>query len=147
MRREFRVASKSSLHLLDVWRGMFCGIVSRIRGALSAELVIFLLGVMGNHYGAIWYGFEFPLLPPLRKGLPPLSIRHRSSQTKRLMMVLGNQSLMPRTSGRLQKLNVGRLQIHPGQFFTSSFYLVSWRERLSEMVTPIKTIKCNERAN
>ena len=87
---------------------MFCGIVSRIRGALSAELVIFLLGVMGNHYGAIWYGFEFPLLPPLRKGLPPLSIRHRSSQTKRLMMVLGNQSLMPRTSGRLQKLNVGQ---------------------------------------
>ena len=99
MRREFKVASKSWLYLLEVWRGMFCGIVSRIRGALSAELVIFLLGVMGNHYGAIWYGFEFPLLPPLRKGLPPLSIRHRSSQTKRLMMVLGNQSLMPRTSG------------------------------------------------
>ena len=35
----------------------------RIRGRLAAELVIFLLGVMGNHYGAIWYGFEFPLRP------------------------------------------------------------------------------------
>ena len=134
---------------------MFSVIVSRIRGALSAELVIFLLGVMGNHYGAIWYGFEFPLLPPLRKGLPPLSIRHRSSQTKRLMMVLGNQSLMPRrTSGsEAAKAECGSRRARIAcksilaNFFTSSLYLVSWWERLSEMVTPIKTIKCNERAN
>ena len=142
------------MYLLEVWRGMFSGIVSRIRGALSAELVIFLLGVMGNHYAAIWYGFEFPLLPPLRKGLPPLSIRHRSSQTKRLMMVLGNQSLMPLTSGsEAAKAECGSRRALIAcksilaNFFTSSLYLVSWWERLSEMVTPIKTIKCNERAN
>ena len=75
------------------------GIVRRIRGRLAAELVIFLLGVMGNHYGAIWwrYGFVSSFLSGERKGLPPISIRYRSAARKqrRLMMVLGNQSKMP----------------------------------------------------
>ena len=46
------------------------GIVRRIRGRLAAELVIFLLGVMGNHYGAIWwrYGFVSSFLSGEREG-------------------------------------------------------------------------------